>query len=73
MENRTSFTTYKRGDVCISNHPYAYRSGEPYTILNIQEAQNGKVCYFIQFEDGKIDWFPVASEKEHEMVLVRAS
>jgi len=60
----------KKGDVAISKHPYAFRSGKQYTVLNIQKDPNERLCYFIQFEDGYIDWFPVNDIKSHDVHLV---
>ena len=61
---------FKRGDICINQHPYAFRSGEPYKILNIQDLDDNKwFCYYVQFADGYIAWFPVNNTEARQMKL----
>jgi len=64
--------SFSIGDVAISNHPYAFRSGEPYTIIDIVE-YNGRECYLIQFADWVIDWFPTCDTENHQMILYSKS
>jgi deferrochelatase/peroxidase EfeB len=39
-------------------HPYGFRSGEWARILTTVESY-GRQCWFVQFEDGVTDWWPI--------------
>lgn len=61
---------FKIGDICVCQNYQAFRSRKPFKILNIQKDQHDRNCYFIQFEDGRIDWLPVGDEKDQGMNLI---
>jgi len=61
---------FKIGDIITCQHRYAFRSGRPSKIISIQKAQNDNDCYFIQYEDGFIDWLPISEEEVYGMILI---
>lgn len=54
-EDKTSVSEYIR-----SSHPYAFRSGEwAQIVARATDPENDRECYFLRFEDGTTDIWPV--------------
>lgn len=52
-------------------HPYSFRSGEWATIVGLvmcgKDYPGGRLNYMVMFDDGKVDYWPVCDESNHEI------
>lgn len=52
-------------------HPYSFRSGEWATIVGVvmcgKDYPGGRLNYMVMFDDGKVDYWPVCDESNHEI------
>ena len=71
-EIRNIVAHFRVGDKCVCEHPYAFRSGESFTIVSIcltyLPSHNVlRYVYVVMYADGTIESIPVTDEKGCEM------